>query len=546
VDETRRRMILALGISPFALRSMGGLAFDSPEARLLAEPFLQFPDAHSVSVVWFTEFEARRSGVQVSHEATSQIENICGSHETWTFHPALSKRIAGLAEDAGSLVPKPPSRAKERVVWRHEARVPLPTSHRPWRYRVSNSPKKKTRSPKVWSEVYEVMPFARRNGTVRLLLTSDHQLKANAPRCMEIVAAREMGRPTTEGEAGLHGILFAGDLVNVPDRASEWFDASNGCGFFPGLQGTAEFPQGSGRRSGGALAQRLPLYPCVGNHEVMGAWAPGDAKINFDGTVPLSVREDGWNTRAYESIFSLPQQGSDSYAGGRSYAVTMGNCRVVTLFLTRVWRPEDVSAAERDPARPETWGHGRHLFDSLEPGGAQWQWLKAQLESPEWTRAPYRIVMLHHPVHSVGHDGVMAFCEPQATVERDEKGDVTRVAYSYPDENDQLTTVLAPLLEAAGVSLVFYGHNHLYQHFKVGGVHYLETSNVGNTYGIRENSGDNAWTTSPASPLLADATKTAYSVFDSADGSVTTWEFDATNLEDAGRLHDKFTVPRFE
>jgi hypothetical protein len=40
------------------------------------------------------------------------------------------------------------------------------------------------------------------------------------------------------------------------------------------------------------------------------------------------------------------------------------------------------------------------------------------------------------------------------------------------------------LLEQAGVDLVLYGHSHLWNRF-VGptGMHFLETSNVGNTYG---------------------------------------------------------------
>ena len=32
-------------------------------------------------------------------------------------------------------------------------------------------------------------------------------------------------------------VFFAGDLVNIPDRASEWFDDARGLAFFPWLTG---------------------------------------------------------------------------------------------------------------------------------------------------------------------------------------------------------------------------------------------------------------------------------------------------------------------
>ena len=35
----------------------------------------------------------------------------------------------------------------------------------------------------------------------------------------------------------IDAVFFAGDLVNIPERASEWFDDKRGGAFFPCLQG---------------------------------------------------------------------------------------------------------------------------------------------------------------------------------------------------------------------------------------------------------------------------------------------------------------------
>lgn len=65
-----------------------------------------------------------------------------------------------------------------------------------------------------------------------------------------------------------------------------------------------------------------------------------------------------------------------------------------------------------------------------------------------------------------------------------EDGSIEAVRYEYPKEADYLVRDVMPLLEAAGVQLVFYGHSHLWNRFvSNGGMHFLETSNVGNSYG---------------------------------------------------------------
>jgi hypothetical protein len=61
---------------------------------------------------------------------------------------------------------------------------------------------------------------------------------------------------------------------------------------------------------------------------------------------------------------------------------------------------------------------------------------------------------------------------------------IKSVRYGYPVENSYLIRDILLLLEGASVELVLFGHSYLWNRFEgPTGVHYLETSNVGNSYG---------------------------------------------------------------
>ena len=91
--------------------------------------------------------------------------------------------------------------------------------------------------------------------------------------------------------------------------------------------------------------------------------------------------------------------------------------------------------------------------------------------------------MFHHPPHSLGGNVVPPYTDPQQRLEQDATGQIT-VKYEYPQKQDYIMRDLVPLIEAAGVQLVFYGHSHLWNRFVSSTqTHYLESSNVGNSYG---------------------------------------------------------------
>src|SRR5919202_5689872 len=92
--------------------------------------------------------------------------------------------------------------------------------------------------------------------------------------------------------------------------------------------------------------------------------------------------------------------------------------------------------------------------------------------------------MFHHPPHTLGDNIVTPYTDPVQLIERDAKRKVKAVRYEYPKIEDYIIRDVVPLLEASGVQLVFYGHSHLWNRFvSPRGTHFLESSNVGNTYG---------------------------------------------------------------
>lgn len=282
--------------------------------------------------------------------------------------------------------------------------------------------------------------------------------------------------------------------MNHADCGSEWFDLPGS--FFRCFQGNGNQELFGRRYKGAPILQSAPLFPCIGNHEVMRRWTMKkslDFQLNDPFPRELVVAEQSetqfvkdhtFNTDSYEEIFSLP----NSLSKGKYYAVTFGNIRLVVLYATRIWRPvggdrkSRYGESPKDYPYPKKWGQGVFIFESIEPGSNQYRWLEQELQSKAYQQAKYKIVMLHHPMHSLGAHIVPPFTNPEQTIKRNCEYQTTAVSYHYPKEKDQLM-LLEPLFEKHGVHLVLCGHSHIWNRFQKKGVHYLETSNVGNSYG---------------------------------------------------------------
>ncbi|UBF25329.1 metallophosphoesterase [Kovacikia minuta CCNUW1] len=465
----------------------------APQAKLLTDPFLQLPNKDSVRVVWFTEFAGSRHTVVYGFNLEQTAV-------------ATTTRLSRTREDGESKLATPSPNLTVRPIWRHEAEVTGLPAERRIPYQVVSTHES---GEVVRSQTFTLAATPPSGKPLKILLTSDHQLKP-------LVAANLQKVVETIGQ--VDAVLFAGDLVDIPDRASDWFDSTNGNAFFPTLQGRAHYDlkreNQVTRYRGGALIQSAPLFPAIGNHEVMGRFS-SDRNLGdqFDHSVPRSVAErayaknseainptndpairaawiknNSFNTDTYEEIFTLPES---SPAGKQYYAITFGDVRLIVLYATNMWRTPSLAASARgkyqerqqDLNNPGEWGYGQHIFGEIAQGTPQYNWLQQELDRPEFKQAKYKIVMFHHPPHSLGFNVVPAYTDPVQVVERNLEGAVTAVRYEYPKQADYLVRDVVPLLEAAGVQLVFYGHSHLWNRFlSSSGMHFLETSNVGNSY----------------------------------------------------------------
>lgn len=476
----------------------------SGEATLLTDPFLQLPTEDAVRVVWFTEFEGTAHRVHYGADLAQQVQ-------------AQTVKLSRMAEDSSSRVGEQTedgevySAYTPRDVWRHEAVVSGLTQGERVPYAVTSVTNE---GAEVSSETYTLAPLPAEGQALKILLTSDHQLMPMTPANLQKVE-ETVGR--------LDAVFLAGDLVNIPDRASEWFDDNRtegrGGAFFQNLQGRSSFnlehEGGVTTYRGGEIIQHAPLFPVVGNHEVMGRFNTGSGlNDQYNDPRPLEVAEgvyerlaelynpngdeavraawladNSFNTISYEELFTLP---SGSPGGETYYSVQFGDVYLIGLYATRIWRSPSLSDDTRGKYReaeahlntPDNWGWGEFIFEDLSEGSAQHTWLLQELESEAFQKARYKIVMMHQPVHGLGDNSNPVFAHPVQILDRAENGALTGVRYEYPLGQDIFIRDVEPHLQAAGVQLVHSGHSHVWHRFvDDAGMNHMETSNVGNTYG---------------------------------------------------------------
>lgn len=550
--------------------------------QLLTDPFLQLPTTNSVRVVWFTEFPGTRNTVAYGEK----LDRIAAANTV---------KLSRTREDKDSRISDEMKQGIIdnqifRNIWRHEAEVPklIPGVRIP--YSVTSQRKD---GESVSSQIFTLSPTPLAGTPLKILLTSDHQLMPMTAANLQKVAA------TIDR---VDGVFIAGDLINIADRASEWFDDNRGRAFFPSLQGRgfSEIDKNGIKTvyTGGELIQHAPLFPTIGNHEIMGRFSKSSkldeqfndpfpradaekiytqnaSKLNPNNDSEVRetwIKNHSFNSDTYNEIFSLP--GNKNY-----YAVTFGDVRLVTLYVTNIWRTPNLDPGTRGRYRerdadfnnPEKWGYGQHIFEPIVKGSAQYNWLKEELNSPEFQQAKYKIVMFHHPPHSLGDNIVPPYTDPVQIVDRDEQGNIKMVRYEYPKAKDYMIRDVVPLLEKAGVQLVFYGHSHLWNRFEsASGMHFLETSNVGNSYGafagkkrrfvppayredysaIGDPNGLNP--VMPTAPLLGEDGQpmpyidsndiTAFSIFDTGNGVVSSYYFDTRKPESDVVKFDEFKL----
>lgn len=546
----------------------------SSQPQLLTDPFLQLPTENSIRVVWFTEFPGTRHTVNFGYN----LEEIVSAKTIKLSRTREDQKSKfGEQTEEKQVYQKP----VVRNIWRHEAEITnlIPGKRVP--YRVTSE---REDGEIVSSEVFTLAAKPLPGTALKILLTSDHQL-------MPMIAANL--QKLTEVIGRVDAVFFAGDLVNVPDRASEWFDDNRGHAFFPCLQGKAKYKLEKNGvvtiYKGGEIIQHAPLFPAIGNHEVMGRFSlESSLSEQFYDTFPREVAQQiyqgkanlkdySFNTDTYEEIFTLPNESS---GGEKYYAITIGDVRLVVLFAACIWRSPSLASdirgkyreSDRDLNTPENWGYGQHIFEPIQKGSKQYQWLEKELNNPEFQQAKYKVVMLHHPPHTLGDNIVPPFTDPVQIIDRDSDGTIKSIRYEYPKEKDYLIRDIEPLLNTAKVQLVLFGHSHLWNRFvNSSGVNFLETSNVGNSYGaalgkkkrpVPESNSENYVATGNPNglepiiptitplvnennqpiPYIASNDLTVFSILDTAAGTVSSYHFDTREPNSPVIKFDEFTL----
>jgi len=477
---------LSLGMVSTAF-AMDGTSLTS---GLLTEPFLQLPEENSVHVVWFTESEEQPETNKVLLYENGENED---PTREITAKTTTMSRIRG-----GKTTSDMNDAAVKRNIWRHEVVVDnLPEYHgkddEKIPYRVV--------SDNAESEIYTLQAQAQPGTPMKILLTSDIQTKnmcaANIQKVYETVGP-------------VDAILADGDIVDVADRAYDWFDADSS--FFRVMQGTTDRTISGAQYTGAPLMQNAPTYAAIGNHEVMGRYSDTTAlnaqfndpttrayaeelykRVNSDGDPDNNVSEEGkeqfiqdhsFNTTSWEEVFTLPE--SDT-GDERYYAVTIGDVRVIVLEVARIWRGNGVGGkskySEKPGASVDEYGFGQHIFEPIGEDSDQLAFLEQELQSDEFQNAKYKMVMFHWQFHSLGGNQIPAYTDPVASTVTDPVSEKEMTIYDYPLAEDYLANNVEPLLEQYGVDMVFNAHSHLWNRFQTeSGMNILETSNNGNTY----------------------------------------------------------------
>ena len=181
------------------------------------------------------------------------------------------------------------------------------------------------------------------------------------------------------------------------------------------------------------------------NSKLGGGLSPERWKSGFEEMYPASVFDCPCptvlgNHDYHDTVDGQKMQLAYAAAGGTRWTLPAKwyrkELRDVATFLFLDTNLRSVSGK----ADPEDKSVDKKLKPSLtaEEEVAQWTWLREQLASK---RAPFTIVVGHHPVYSNGVHG----------------------------DSRELVEKLAPMLQAAGVQLYLCGHDHDLQHLELAG-----------------------------------------------------------------------------
>lgn len=199
----------------------------------------------------------------------------------------------------------------------------------------------------------------------------------------------------------------------------------------------------------GSLASRVPIVAAVGDNEMCGGPTSTDLLADLGGfSGPATLLA----SRKFLTYFEHPDNGAaDKRHVGRYHRVDFGPVTLLTLDSTN----GGSEGTDTDTNHLLDRGRAMHIPDYGE-GSEQYAWLERELADAE-RRQAITFVQMHHPPFSAGPHG--------------------RPPGKGPDDDvhsGQPMRLLAPLLRKHGVRAVFSGHDGMYEHSIVDGVHYYD------------------------------------------------------------------------
>lgn len=254
--------------------------------------------------------------------------------------------------------------------------------------------------------------------------------------------AQSLGRATM--------IAMPGDLVESGGEQRDW----------------DEFWRHSAGPSG-TVASSTAIVPGLGNHDnyggpgALGGYSPAAAAAAVD---------------KFQTFFEVPDNNA-SFADhiGRYHRVDFGPVTMLTIDSSNggtQGTATDTNFFLDNAANPQ--------IPDYMPGSEQYLWLESQLQSAR-SAGQVVFVQYHHAAYSVGPHGYPA-------------GSGT----GFDTQSGQPMQVLTPLLAAYGVAAVFSGHDEMYEHSFVDGIHFYDVGASGD--GLRGPQGD---LTNPYQAFLA-------------------------------------------
>ena len=199
----------------------------------------------------------------------------------------------------------------------------------------------------------------------------------------------------------------------------------------------------------GSLASRVPIVAALGDNEMCGGPPSTDLLADLGGfSGPASLL----GSRKFLAYFEHPTNGAtDKRHVGRYHRIDFGPVTLLTVDSTN----GGSDGTDSDTNHPLDRGKAIHIPDYAE-GSEQHAWLERELGEAQ-RRGAIIFVQFHHAPFSAGPHGRAPGKGP-----------------GQDEHSGQPLRSLAPLLRKFGVKAVFSGHDGMYEHSIVDGVHYYD------------------------------------------------------------------------